>query len=166
MARPTRKCASLFNFKHCFWLVWAVWAGQPVFPNQNYYDLLYFRNWWKWWGKPSKGFRQPPKKRRVGRSFQVRGRCKAQLIRALRMPCMYGPEPLRDSEESLHLTDDHCQRQVVLVRYHDLLKQSIWMLFSTAPQVFVLGLSSLGLLLNNFLLFLCRYCVIWGRQQN
>ena len=48
-------------------------------------------------------------------------------------------QALRDSGESLSLNDDHCQRWVVLVMYHNFLKQSILMPYHTAPQVYVLS---------------------------
>ena len=53
---------------------------------------------------------------------------------------LYGlTQALRDFGKSLSLTNDLCQRQVVPVIYHDLLKQSISIPYYTAPQVLILS---------------------------
>ena len=68
-----------------------------------------------------------------------------------------------ESGMSLSLTEDICQRWAVSVTYYNLLKQSILMPYHSASPVLVLRWSSLELLLNYFLLFVCRHYGSWER---
>ena len=154
-------------FKHCFWLVLDQmgWLGQLVWfpfsklPWPVFYEAAEVRRreTLQWLQAASKDL--PTEEE----SEEETANSAHQSFKEALYSWTWA---LRDSGELFPLNEDLCQRWMVSAMYHDLLKQSILMHSNTAPQVFVLNWSYLGLLLNNCLLFVCSCCGKWGRWQN